>query len=81
MVDESKPVVIFAGTSWQAGMVMSMLESANIRAFLYDGARGTNNPGWNLPGEGGSVRVIVSSRNYDQAKLIVDEYEANLKSE
>jgi hypothetical protein len=79
--EELKPVVIFTGTFWQAGMVMSLLKNANIEAFLYDGARGTYNPGWNLPGEQGSVRVIVSLRACDQAKLIVEEYEKNLKSE
>ena len=78
--DELKPVVLFTGTFWQAGMIRSLLQDANIKSYLYDGARGSYNPGWNLPGEGGSVRVIVSFRDYSQAKLIVDEYEKNLKS-
>ena len=79
--DNMAPVVVYTGTYWQAGMVMSLLQNANIEPFLYDGARGTCNPGWNLAGEAGSVRVVVSSSDYDQAKLIVAEYEENLKPE
>jgi hypothetical protein len=76
---EIKSVVIFTGTTWQAGMVVSLLGNANIDAYLFEGSRGTYNPGWNLPGEGGSVRVAVSSMNYDEAIPIVDEYIKNLR--
>ena len=74
-----KAVIIFTGTTWQAGMVKSMLENEGIEAYLFDGVRGTYNPGWNLPGEGGSVRVMVSEENLADAKLIVEEYEANTR--
>ncbi len=74
---EIKSVVIYTGTTWQAGMVVSLLENAAIDAYLFDGSRGTYNPGWNLPGEGGSVRVAISSLDYDKAKLVVDDYIKN----
>jgi len=75
-----KAVIVFTGTTWQSGMVKSLLEDAGIDAFLFEGVRGTYNPGWNLPGEGGSVRVMVSEENLTEAKIIVSAYEQNLKS-
>ncbi len=73
-----KAIIIFTGTTWQAGMVKSLLADAGIEAYLFDGARGTYNPGWNLPGEGGSVRVMISEEDAMEGKLIVETYQANL---
>lgn len=77
---EKKPVVVFTGNTWQSGMVASLLESASIKAYLLDTSRGTFNPGWNLPGEDGSVRVAVSSLDAEDAKMIVEDYTRNLDS-
>jgi hypothetical protein len=79
--NENEPVEVFAGTSWQAEMVKSLLENAEIEAFLNDGIVGTLAPWWAAPGGAGSVRVFVSGESYDEAKLIVNEYETNLKEE
>lgn len=79
--NENEPVEVFAGTSWQAEMVKSLLENAEIEAFLNDGIVGTLAPWWAAPGGAGSVRVFVSAENFDEAKLIVNEYEKNLKEE
>jgi hypothetical protein len=75
----SKLVEIFDGTTWQAEMVKSLLESAEIEAFMKDEIVGTLNPWYTAPGGAGSVKVYVSNLNYDQAKIIVHEYEKNLK--
>lgn len=75
-----KAIVIFTGTTWQAGMVKSLLGDAGIEAYLFDGVRGTYNPGWNLPGEEGSVRVVVSEEDLADAKIIVSDYELNSRS-
>lgn len=75
-----KALVIYTGTTWQAGMVKSLLENEGVEAYLFDGARGTYNPGWNLPGEGGSVRVMVSEEDLAEAQIIVSAYEQNLRS-
>lgn len=77
---EIKAIVAFTGTPWQAGMVKSLLEDEGIKAFLNDMNRADYNPGWNLPGEGGSVRVFISSLDYERAKKVVDVYVENLKS-
>jgi hypothetical protein len=76
---ENDPVVIYSGTNWQAGMVKSLLENAEIEAFLKDEIMGTLNPWWTAPGGAGSVSVFVSKLNYDNAKQIVDEFEKNQK--
>jgi hypothetical protein len=75
--NEIVPVVVFTGTYWQAGMVKSMLEDAGIEVFLYGTAKALYNPGWTLPGEEGSVRVAIPSRELDRAKPILDSYLEN----
>jgi hypothetical protein len=77
---EIKAIVAFTGTPWQAGMVKSLLENEGIEAFLNDMNRANHNPGWNLPGEGGSVRVVISNLDYEKAKKVVDAYVNNQKS-
>jgi hypothetical protein len=76
---EIVPVEIFDGTTWQAEMVKSLLENAEIEAFIKDEITGTLNPWYTAPGGAGSVKVFVSNLDYDKAKLVVDEYEKNTK--
>lgn len=76
--NEINPIEVFDGTAWQAGMVKSLLENAEIEAFLKDENMGTLSPWWTAPGGAGSVTVYVSKLDYDKARLIVDEYEKNL---
>lgn len=71
---DSKPIVVFTGTSWQAGLLKSLLENAEIEAFLYNAASGTFNPGWNMPGEGGSVRVVVDEGDLEKATAVVKDF-------
>ena len=77
--NEIEPVEVFAGTAWQAGVVKSLLEDAGIESFLKDAIMGTLNPWWTAPGAAGSVKIFVSEPDHDEAKIIVDEYEKNLK--
>lgn len=69
-----EPVEVFAGTTWQAGLVKSLLENAEIDAFLTDEIIGTLSPWWTAPGGAGSVKVFVSNLDYDKAKEIVEEF-------
>jgi len=73
-------IEVFAGTTWQAGMVKSLLENAGIEVFVKDEIIGTLNPWWTAPGGAGSVTVFISNLDFDKAKPIVDEYEKNLKN-
>ena len=76
---EIEPVEIFAGTTWQAGMVKSLLEDAEIEAFLIDEIVGTLSPWYTAPGGAGSVKVVVSKLDYDKAKSVVEDYEKKVK--
>ena len=77
--DELNPVVVFSGTIWEAEMVKSLLENAEIETFLLDENTGTLAPWYTAAGGAGSVRVIVSSLDFEKAKEIVDEFENNMK--
>jgi hypothetical protein len=74
--DEIEPVEVFAGTTWEAGIVKSLLESEGIEAFLNDEFTGTLAPWYTAGGGAGAVRVIVSSLDYEKAKPVVEEFEA-----
>jgi quercetin dioxygenase-like cupin family protein len=81
MNKENRPVEIFAGTAWEAAVVKSLLENAEIEVFLKDEIRGTMVP-WHIsPGGTDAVTVVVSSADYENAKQVVDEYKANRSSQ
>jgi hypothetical protein len=80
MKDEIVPVEVFSGTTLEAGIVKSLLENAEIEAFLMDEIIGTLTPWWTAPGGAGAVRVFVSSRDYNTAKEIVEEYIKNINT-
>ena len=77
MKEENTPVEIFAGTAWEAAVVKSLLENAEIEVFLKDEIRGTMAPWHVSPGGTDAVKVVVSSGDYENAKQVVDEYLAN----
>lgn len=79
--DDIEAMEVFAGTTWQAEMVKSLLENAEIEAYMKDEIVGTLSPWWTAPGGAGSVKVVVSSLDYETAKAIVDEYEDNVRNE
>jgi len=68
------PVEVFAGTTWEAGLVKSLLENAEITAFLKDEIRGTMAP-WNVsPGGVNAVKVVVADTNYENAMIVVNDF-------
>ncbi len=76
---ENSPVEVFAGTAVQANLVKSLLENAEIAAYLKDEFTGVLYPWHTTPGGVGAVKVLVSGSDYDKAKIVVDDYESNLK--
>jgi hypothetical protein len=79
MTQSVTPVEIFAGTAWEAALVKSLLENAEIEAFLKDEIRGTTMP-WQVTSGGiCTVKVVVSSENYALAKKVVDDFETSQK--
>lgn len=79
--NENEPVEIYAGTAWHAGLLKSLLENAEIEAFLVDEIIGTLSPWWTAPGGAGSVKVVVDPADVEKAMLIVTEFECNLMEE
>jgi len=77
--NELSPVEVFAGSFLQAEMVKSLLENAEIEVFLKDEINGTLVPWVVSPGGANPVKVIVSFKDYNTAKSIVEEYERNLR--
>jgi len=78
-MSETNLVEIYAGNILEAGFIQSMLESAGINAFLKDEIMGTLIPWWAAPGGAGAVKVIISNDDLEKAKLIVAEYQQNIK--
>ncbi len=79
--DKNNPVQVFAGTAWEAALVKSLLENAEIEAFLKDEIRGTTMPWQVTPGGIGAVKVVVSEKDYEVAMQVVHDFETNLKRE
>lgn len=77
--NEVEPVEVFAGTAMQASIVKSLLENAEIEAYLKDEFTGVLYPWHTTPGGVGAVKVFVSSVDQEKARMVVDEYESNLK--
>jgi len=78
---EINPVEVFAGTAVQATLVKSLLENAEIEAYLKDEFTGTLYPWHTTPGGVGAVKVFVSSADHEKARIVVDEYESNMKND
>ncbi len=74
MDQEIYPVEIFDGNDWDASMVKSLLDNAEIESFIKDEKMGVLAP-WNVAGGGaGSVKIFVSNLDLDRAKEVIEQY-------
>jgi len=74
------PVEVFRGTLMEAEIVKSLLENAEVEAYLKDENMGFLAP-WNVASGGvGSVKVVVSSQDREKAILVVDEFKNSSNS-
>lgn len=72
--NEIYPVELFEGNSWEASLVKSLLENAEIEAFVKDERMGVLAP-WNVAAGGaGSVKIFVSNLDLEKAREVVEEY-------
>jgi len=78
MISRGEPrlIEIFAGTSWEAGFIKSLLENAGIEAYLKDEIRGVSTLLISASATGG-VKVLISSDNYKEAKEVMEDYYKN----
>ncbi len=71
---EIYPVEVFDGNDWDASMVKSLLDNAEIESFIKDEKMGVLAP-WNVAGGGaGSVKIFVSSVDLEKAKEVIEQY-------
>lgn len=78
--ENSTPVEVFAGTQWEAALVKSLLENAEINAYLKDEIRGTTMPWQVTPGGINAVKVVVSSDDFELAQQVVRDFENSRKA-
>jgi len=72
--NEIYPVEVFDGDQWEASLVKSLLDNAEIESFLKDERMGVLAP-WNVAGGGaGSVKIFVSNVDYEKAKEVIGQY-------
>ena len=78
--NQIEPVEIFAGTIWEAELLKSIMDDAEIESFLLNEFTGTMAPWYTASGGAGSVKVIVSSVDYERAKAIIEEFQENMRA-
>ncbi len=79
--NEITPVEVFDGTQWQAMLVKSLLDNAEIESFVKDSRMGVLAP-WNVDAGGaGPVKIFVSNLDADKAREVIAQYQAAENSE
>ncbi|MDA3818659.1 MAG: DUF2007 domain-containing protein [Prolixibacteraceae bacterium] len=77
--NDNNIIEVFAGTSLDAAIVNSLLEDSDIKTFLKDEFMGSIAPWQVSAGGAGAVKIIINSKDYDKAKLIIEKYEESRK--
>ena len=70
-------IMIFAGTSWEAGVVKTLLENAEIETFIKNEKTATTDAWIPAPGGIDLVKVFVSSLSVKKAGKIVNRFKKN----
>lgn len=72
------PVEVFSGTSWETGMLISLLKDNEIEAYLQDDNLGSVVPWLSVRGESGAIRVVVAKEDYERAMEVVTKFQSTL---
>ena len=76
MAIEKEPVEIFAGSSWEAEMVKSLLENEGVTGYILNEA-GTVFPFDTLETGTAPVKIMVDQQDYITAQTVVDNFRTN----
>jgi hypothetical protein len=76
--NEIKSVEIFSGSEWEIGLVKSLLENVEINVYINGGIQGTRMP-WDSMFNKGALRIMISSEDYEKARIVVDEFNKNMQ--
>jgi hypothetical protein len=71
MKEEDTSIEVFSGTSWEAGMIKSLLENAEINSFLKNDMLNSH---LYDPIMADGVKVIVMKSDYVRAMEVVEGY-------
>ena len=72
--DDKSPVIVFAGTQWEAGFVRTLLIDVEIDAYVNGENLGNLAP-LNLGSDMfGAVKVVVAMHDEEKAKQVVADY-------
>lgn len=74
------PYEVFSGTAWEVGLIKSLLDNAEIEAFIMYGGDGAVVP-WDAKGGLPVNRVFVAQRDYDNAKEVIRQYYEAMKEQ
>jgi hypothetical protein len=75
MNDKDAVIEIFSGTLWEAEMVKSLLQNAEIESYLKNNVVNTYIYD---PIYASGVKVMISASDFGGAKEIVDQYYRNM---
>jgi hypothetical protein len=76
MTSHKEPVQIFSGSTWEAEMLKSLLESEGITGYLLNEA-GTVFPFETTETGTAAVKVMVDPSDYEAAKMVAENYRSN----
>lgn len=72
--NEIIPVEVFDGNQWEASLVKSLLDNAEIESFIKDQRMGVLAP-WNVDAGGaGPIKIFVSNLDYEKAQEVIEQY-------
>ena len=74
------PVEVFSGTGWEVGLVQSLLENAEIKAYVFYGGRGTLAP-LDVVGGVPMNRIFVARSDTAKAKEVIDQFRESMNKE
>lgn len=75
--NDDELIEVYSSSPLEAQMVNSLLQDAEIDTFIKDELMGSIAPWYVAGGGAGAVKIVINSKDYDRARAIIDQFEAN----